>query len=72
MGRRHFTDSEFARGLEVAAEHRPDGPGGDATDVTRGSPLTEAKIAWAHLLEMPDYYARLAEMEESNQDRLPG
>lgn len=66
-----FTEEEFARGLEVEAEHGPGGPGGDATDVTRGNPLTEAKIALAHLLEMPDYYTRLVEME-SNQDRRPG
>lgn len=66
-----FTDKEFAVGLEVEAEHGPGGPGGEATDVTRGNPLTEAKIAWVHLIEMPDYYARLAEMESANQDRQP-
>jgi len=66
-----FTDKEFSAGLEVESEHGPGGPGGGATDVTRGNPLTEAKIAWVHLIEMPDYYARLVEMESASRDQIP-
>jgi hypothetical protein len=35
------------------------------TDVTGDDPLLTAKIALAHLKELPDYYTRLAEMESA-------
>lgn len=47
--------SEFKKGLVVEQEHK---------DVTKGSGLTTAKIALAHLKEMPDYYTKLAKMEK--------
>ena len=60
-----------ARGAEtpdlVEREHGPGGPGGDRTDVSRGNPLVEGKIAWAHLLELSDYYTRLARMESEGE-----
>jgi len=58
-----FPVEEFAAGLVVEREHGPNGPGGDRADVSRGDPLVEGKIAWAHLLELPDYYTRLEKME---------
>ena len=35
------------------------------TNVTNDDPLITGKIAWAHLLEMPDYYERLEELERA-------
>lgn len=56
-----FSEEEFARGIRVEMEHQ---------DVTRGDPVMTAKIAWAHLKELPDYYQRLAEMEgEPKEDK---
>ena len=34
------------------------------TDVSHDDPLMTGKIALAHLTEFPDYYTRLAKMEE--------
>lgn len=46
---------EFKKGLEIEQEH---------VDVTQGDPETTAKIALAHLKEMPDYYTKLIAMEK--------
>lgn len=51
---------EFRMGLGVELEHGRRDP---RTDVTHDDPLTTAKIALAHLREIPDYYTRLAKME---------
>jgi hypothetical protein len=51
---------EFHRGLAVELEHGAHDP---QTDVTHDDPVLTGKIAWAHLKEFPDYYARLAKME---------
>ncbi len=51
---------QFRRGLEVELEHglcMPD------TNVTGDDLLQTAKIALAHLSELPDYYTRLDYME---------
>lgn len=60
-----FTVEEFCKGLKVEMEHGPEGPGGSKTDVTGNDPLKFGKIAWAHLLEMSDYYTKLHIMEQS-------
>lgn len=52
---------EFRRGMEVELEHGRRDP---ATDVTGDDLLLTGKIALAHLNEFPDYYMRLAKMEE--------
>ena len=62
-----FPAEEFAAGLVVEREHGPGGPGGERADVSRGDPLVEGKIAWAHLLELPDYYTRLEKMESEGE-----
>ena len=46
---------EFAKGIKVELEHK---------DVTKGNLTLTGKIALAHLYEIPDYYTRLAIMEE--------
>ena len=54
---------QLRMGVEVEKEH--DGRMGKDTDVVPGDDFgTVIKIALAHLRELPDYYTRLAKMEE--------
>jgi hypothetical protein len=55
-----FGVEQFAKGLNVELEHGRRDP---ATDVTHDESMATGKIAWAHLNEIPDYYTRLAVME---------
>lgn len=55
-----FDVAQFRQGLDVELEHGRREP---ATNVTNDDPLLTAKIALAHLRELPDYYTRLARME---------
>jgi Protein of unknown function (DUF5661) len=48
------------KGLTIEQEHGAHDP---ETDVTHDDEQMTAKIAWAHLKEIPDYYTRLAKME---------
>ena len=59
-----FDVAQFRRGMEVELEHGRRDP---ATNVTDDDPHTTAKIALAHLNELPDYYDRLAVMEGEEQ-----
>lgn len=55
------TDPEqFRMGLAVELEHGTRDP---ETNVTGDDLVVTAKIALAHLREIPDYYTRLAKME---------
>jgi hypothetical protein len=56
-----FDIEQFTMGLNVELEHGRRDP---ATDVTHDEPMLTGKIAWAHLNEIPDYYTRLAVMEQ--------
>jgi hypothetical protein len=56
-----FDVEQFRMGLNVELEHGRRDP---ATDVTHNDPMVTGKIAWAHLKEFPDYYTRLAAMEQ--------
>ncbi len=51
---------QFRRGMEVELEHGTRDP---ETDVTGDDLSLTGKIAWTHLKEYPDYYARLAALE---------
>ncbi|HYE81221.1 MAG TPA: DUF5661 family protein [Clostridia bacterium] len=51
---------QFRMGLEVELEHGTMFP---QANVTYDDPILTGKIAYAHLLELPDYYTRLAELE---------
>jgi hypothetical protein len=55
-----FDADQFRMGLEVELEHGTHDP---ETDVTGDDPIVTAKIALAHLRELPDYYTRLEIME---------
>ena len=51
---------QFRRGLEVELEHGARDP---ETNVTNDELTLTGKIAWAHLKEFQDYYARLDKLE---------
>lgn len=57
---------ELRRGMAVELEHGRHDP---LTNVTDDEPLVTAKIALAHLRELPDYYTRLARMEHAGESR---
>jgi hypothetical protein len=61
-----FDLEEFRIGLNVELEH---GSRSAETDVTHDDPLATAKIALAHLREIPDYYTRLVAMEREAEGR---
>jgi len=56
-----FDVEQFRMGIDVELEHGLHDP---ATNVTSSDPVLTGKIALAHLNEFPDYYTRLARMEE--------
>jgi hypothetical protein len=56
-----FELEAFRAGMDVELEHGADDP---QTDVTGDDPILTGKIALAHMKEFPDYYERLARMEE--------
>jgi Mn-dependent DtxR family transcriptional regulator len=56
-----FDVEQLRMGMEVELEH---GLHDLLTNVTDDDPHVTAKIALAHLNEFPDYYTRLARMEE--------
>lgn len=62
-----FDVDQFRMGLEVELEHGAISP---ATDVTHDDPVLTGKIALAHLNEYPDYYTRLAQMEQEAESSL--
>jgi Protein of unknown function (DUF5661) len=59
-----FDIEQFRADMDVELEHGIRDP--DA-DVTGDDPLLTAKIALAHLRELPDYYTRLARMEAEGE-----
>ena len=56
-----FDVEQFRTGMNVELEHGLHDP---ATNVTDDDPHVTARIALAHLNEFPDYYTRLASMED--------
>src|SRR3954463_9958864 len=52
---------QLRAGMDVELEHGSHDP---QTDVTHDDPILTGKIALAHLKEFPDYYERLARMED--------
>jgi hypothetical protein len=58
---------QFRMGLGVELEHGLRDP---ETNVTNDDPLVTAKIALAHLNEIPDYYTRLNKMEAEAEGKI--
>ena len=63
-----FDVEQFRMGMDVELEH---GLHDLLTNVTDSDPLVTGKIALAHLKEFPDYYTRLARMEEEARRASP-
>ena len=59
-----FDVPQFRAGFGVELEH---GTVNQTTNVTNDDPLMTGKIALAHLTEFPDYYTRLAKLEETHE-----
>lgn len=59
-----FDVEQFRMGMDVELEH---GLVDAHTNVSNDDALTTGKIALAHLNEFPDYYTRLAKMEEEGE-----
>ncbi|NMM61789.1 hypothetical protein HBE96_03620 [Clostridium sp. P21] len=59
---RRIDFEQFYMGINVELEHGS--RFGSTTNVTSDSPVISGRIALAHLLEIPDYYTRLDEMEK--------
>jgi hypothetical protein len=59
-----FDLEQFRAGMDVELEHGTRDPG---TNVTGDDPVLTGKIALAHLRELPDYYTRLARMENEGE-----
>jgi hypothetical protein len=64
-----FDVEQFTMGVNVELEHGRKDPG---TDVTHDDPVVTGKIALAHLNEFPDYYTRLAAMENDAERAKSG
>ncbi len=62
-----FDVEQFRNGMELELEH---GLHDLLTNVTEDDPLVTGKIALAHLNEFPDYYTRLAVMEDQAKREL--
>lgn len=59
--RARFDLEQFRMGMDVELEHGKRSPD---TNVTNDDSITTGKIALAHLSEFPDYYTRLAKLED--------
>lgn len=57
--------NEFTKGINVEFEHGIRHP---ETNVTGNDKILTGKIAWAHLMEFPDYYTRLEKMEKEAEE----
>lgn len=64
---KRYPVEQFQMGLDVELEHGTVDP---HTNVTGDDPIITGKIALAHLNEFPDYYTRLARMEEEAEAEL--
>jgi hypothetical protein len=63
-----FDVEQFRMGMDVELEH---GLHDLLTNVTDSDPIVTGKIALAHLNEFPDYYTRLARMEDEARRDSP-
>jgi hypothetical protein len=67
---KEFDVEQFRKGMMVELEHGS--ATSEITNVTKDDPLLTGKIALAHLMEIPDYYDRLEEMEEEGEEFWEG
>jgi len=63
-----FTVEQLRKGMDVELEHGKRFP---EANVTNDDPQLTGKIAWAHLMERPDYYERLELVEHGDAREEP-
>lgn len=63
-----FDLGEFAQGIKEELEHGDAMGFGDQTNVTKDDMVMTARIALAHLYELPNYYTLLEEMEDKGEE----
>jgi hypothetical protein len=61
---------EFIQGIKEEMEHGSEY--GSSTQVHDDSFTTSGRIAYAHMIEIPNYYTLLEEMETKGEEMLPG
>jgi len=61
---------EFIQGIKEEMEHGSEY--GSNTKVHDDSYVTSGRIAYAHMIEVPNYYTLLEEMETKGEEMLPG
>jgi len=61
---------EFIQGIKAEMEHGS--AYGSNTKVHDDSYVTSGRIAYAHMIEVPNYYTLLEEMETKGEEMLPG
>lgn len=66
-----YDREQFRRGIEQEKEHGSQyvAQGGQAVNVTKDNPTMAGRIAFAHIIEIPDYYTRLDEMEKEAKEK---
>ena len=57
---------EWHYGMNIELEH---GTSAGIANITNDKPIMTGKIALAHIMEYPDYYARLKRMEASAEKK---
>jgi len=61
-----ISKEDWNLGMNIELEHGLRNP---ITNISNNNPLILGKIALAHVIEIPDYYRRLHEMEETGQKK---
>ena len=59
-----ISPDQFFKGMQVELEHGTKYPD---SNITNDDPVMTAKIVWAHLKEIPEYYSRLKQMEDGSK-----
>jgi capsular polysaccharide biosynthesis protein len=62
-----LSSRQLSRGIDIEQEHN--GEVSQSTNITKGNQRKVAKIAVAHLKEIPDYYTRLDRMEREAKSK---
>jgi hypothetical protein len=67
-----FVDlGEWIQGIKEELEHTGVLGGSKTAVIPEGDLISSARIAYEHLLEVPDYYSRLEQMEHDGEDEYP-
>lgn len=62
---------EWIQGMKEELEHTGVLGGQKTAVIPEGDLISSGRIAYEHLLEVPDYYSRLEQMEHDGEDEYP-